>query len=108
MHSRNDHCLAFDLHDNWGIPSYIKPNTGLDRPDPALRSSLINWWPDFSIARLKGFIPFWMLFGAVAIPTSLLWWRDRRYPKGHCQSCGYDLTGNTSGVCPECGTDVQP
>lgn len=23
---------------------------------------------------------------------------------GLCVSCGYDLTGNTSGVCPECGT----
>ncbi|HEX5243398.1 MAG TPA: hypothetical protein VFW23_09085 [Tepidisphaeraceae bacterium] len=23
---------------------------------------------------------------------------------GMCVSCGYDLTGNTSGVCPECGT----
>ena len=21
-----------------------------------------------------------------------------------CASCGYNLTGNTSGVCPECGT----
>lgn len=25
---------------------------------------------------------------------------------GHCQKCGYDLTGNVSGVCPECGTPV--
>jgi hypothetical protein len=23
-----------------------------------------------------------------------------------CSGCGYDLTGNTSGVCPECGTRV--
>ena len=23
---------------------------------------------------------------------------------GHCRKCGYDLTGNVSGVCPECGT----
>lgn len=23
---------------------------------------------------------------------------------GLCVSCGYDLTGNTSGICPECGT----
>ena len=23
-----------------------------------------------------------------------------------CEKCGYDLTGNTSGVCPECGTKV--
>ena len=22
---------------------------------------------------------------------------------GHCAACGYDLTGNVSGVCPECG-----
>jgi predicted amidophosphoribosyltransferase len=29
--------------------------------------------------------------------------RDRRPKPGHCQHCGYDLTCNTSGVCPECG-----
>lgn len=27
----------------------------------------------------------------------------REYPSGYCQSCGYDLTGNESGRCPECG-----
>lgn len=39
----------------------------------------------------------------VAIPIAFLWHRDRRPPKGHCQKCGYNLTGNVSGVCPECG-----
>jgi len=28
------------------------------------------------------------------------------YPPGHCVRCGYNLTGNVSGVCPECGTPV--
>jgi len=28
-------------------------------------------------------------------------WRRRR--RGLCVRCGYDLTGNVSGVCPECG-----
>jgi hypothetical protein len=28
-------------------------------------------------------------------------------PPGHCQTCGYSLTGNTSGICPECGTAVK-
>lgn len=28
-------------------------------------------------------------------------WRRRR--KGCCLACGYDLQGNLSGVCPECG-----
>jgi uncharacterized paraquat-inducible protein A len=27
-----------------------------------------------------------------------------RRARGQCAECGYDLTGNTSGVCPECGT----
>ena len=29
--------------------------------------------------------------------------RSDRRRKGLCLSCGYDLTGNVSGVCPECG-----
>ncbi len=27
--------------------------------------------------------------------------------QGECQQCGYNLTGNTSGTCPECGTKVE-
>jgi hypothetical protein len=30
----------------------------------------------------------------------------RRLRRGNCLRCGYDLTGNTSGLCPECGTRV--
>jgi len=49
-------------------------------------------------------VPLWGLFLVVALPTVFLWWRDRRrIPPGHCRNCGYDLTGNVSGVCPECG-----
>ncbi len=35
----------------------------------------------------------------------LVWrWRAGRVRPGHCNHCGYNLTGNVSGVCPECGT----
>ncbi len=55
-----------------------------------------------------GFIlPLVYPFAAVAAPTLLVW---RCWPKpvkpGHCR-CGYDLMGNTSGTCPECGVEVQ-
>ncbi len=33
--------------------------------------------------------------------------RRGRIPPGHCR-CGYDLTGNVSGTCPECGAVVAP
>ncbi len=30
-----------------------------------------------------------------------------RLPEGVCRTCGYDLTGNVSGRCPECGTPIE-
>ncbi len=33
-------------------------------------------------------------------------WRRRRTRPGTCSKCGYDLTGNVSGRCPECGEVV--
>ncbi len=53
-------------------------------------------------------LPLWLPLVVVAIPTAILWHRDRRrIPPGHCQQCEYDLTGNESGVCPECGRLVR-
>ncbi|MBI4581439.1 MAG: hypothetical protein HY718_17180 [Planctomycetes bacterium] len=50
-------------------------------------------------------LPLWIPFLLVASPTIFLWWVDRRrIQPGHCRKCGYNLTGNVSGVCPECGT----
>jgi hypothetical protein len=48
-------------------------------------------------------VPLWSVFAVLALPTVFLWYRDRRPPRGHCQRCGYNLKGNLSGVCPECG-----
>ena len=33
--------------------------------------------------------------------------RSHRRRLGLCINCGYDLTGNESGICPECGTRVE-
>ena len=68
-------------------------------------------WPELrALDRdLVSFVmPFWCLLVLTAIPTALLWDRDRRKPPGNCQQCGYDLAGNESGVCPECGTKIDP
>ncbi len=47
--------------------------------------------------------PLWMMSWAIAVPSLALYFASRRPLPGHCR-CGYNLTGNTSGICPECGT----
>ncbi|MDB5171993.1 MAG: hypothetical protein JWN51_766 [Phycisphaerales bacterium] len=61
-------------------------------------------------------IPSWVapvfaacvLFVAVVIAMRVHYLRQRKAPlrrvvAGLCPICGYDLTGNVSGTCPECG-----
>ena len=56
--------------------------------------------------------PFWIPFLVFGIYPAIAFvrgplrrWHRRR--KGLCVKCGYDLTGNISGVCPECGTTIS-
>lgn len=47
-----------------------------------------------------------LLAGALIVFTE---WRDEKAKMrpGCCSKCGYDLTGNISGVCPECGLKLE-
>ena len=54
----------------------------------------------------------WLVAGLVAVyPCATFlrgpWRRHRRGARGQCVHCGYDLTGNLSGVCPECGGSAE-
>lgn len=73
------------------------------RADEILGMTTPSGWartPGLAIVR----IPLWIPFVAFGIPAVWLWRRDRRQRgPGCCRRCGYDLTGNVSGTCPECG-----
>ena len=53
------------------------------------------------------YLPLWIPLVIVGSGTGLLWYFDRRTPIGNCSVCGYNLTGNTSRVCSECGTPIS-
>jgi hypothetical protein len=57
---------------------------------------------------------FWLEMTIWCVPSWLLTflgfrrWRAVRDHNGppNCAKCGYNLTGNISGICPECGTPI--
>lgn len=56
--------------------------------------------------------PLWLVCPVIAATCALLAYLDRRSRRRHrissgcCIRCGYNLTGNVSGVCPECGERI--
>ena len=51
-------------------------------------------------------LPHWLPVAVFGLAPALsILRRLSRRPPGHCR-CGYDLTGNISGVCPECGARI--
>jgi hypothetical protein len=71
--------------------------------------------PPGSTARCYGFrlrVPLWFPAALFAGYPTVAFIRGplrryRRRRRGLCLKCGYDLTGNVSGTCPECGAEVK-
>lgn len=58
-------------------------------------------------------IPYWPFFFAFSILPAIACRQYFRIYRGsvlasrnQCRNCSYNLTGNTSGICPECGTKI--
>jgi hypothetical protein len=47
-----------------------------------------------------------LVAAAVTVVLGILLYRLRGPRPGTCVNCGYELAGNVSGVCPECGARV--
>lgn len=69
---------------------------------------LATWYPRIQLHAVMSWIelPLWLVLSASVLATTWLWRPSRSRKKG-CVECGYSLTGNVSGVCPECGTAIE-
>jgi hypothetical protein len=73
------------------------------QPVPAMNSWRYAAMPIFHRAWGTNIsIPLWIPLLPIAALTAWLWRLDRRRRAPGACRCGYDLTGNTSGRCPEC------
>jgi hypothetical protein len=72
--------------------SWIPSLKTMNRPEPKKNAHVLG-------------IPCWCLLLPVTfVGAQKLMHRRRGAPHGSCANCSYDLTGNVSGICPECGT----
>ena len=87
--------------DWWCMTSAPEPRMELSQLAPRAET-----WGSGAISTYT--LPCWVLLLLLSVPPTLAYRRRRsdrtRRVTGRCRSCGYDLTGNVSGVCPECGS----
>jgi len=116
--------MTLDPPADWSIwPGPGSMSGGVGKPTRTIKNPLFEWehtrYGDvtYRMASYSGVqttsqghvrIPLWgpmvlfLLYPAINLVRGpLRRWRRRR--KGLCLRCGYDLRGNASGVCPECG-----
>ena len=77
---------------------------------PSLRAALVRFDLNYVGTWRVWVFPQWPLVLAAALPPAVGAFRRRRrarVPINACRTCGYDLTANVSGVCPECGTALS-
>lgn len=96
-------------------------------PGPRLRIVRLDEGDDYLVLRpgrlehqiFTPYDPKWYLEGSLSLYSPPLFFLGiavalaaagkyllPRFPAGSCRQCGYDLFGNTSALCPECGTPV--
>lgn len=92
--------FAYDSHSSLGFqPTSVRSGMGFAEVRTAHR-------------RWQVFVPAWaIVFASILLPAfaaarELKRWRKRK--EGRCRRCGYNLTCNVSGICPECGTAIPP
>jgi len=106
--------IDWSFFDQWEIEhQYHRPEYRYEYEEP---SFLRFDWYAYGFGAMKGdswnsgsaiHFPHWFLaMLLMAFPVIVV--RSRLVGRaGHCRHCDYDLTGNTTGKCPECGGSVS-
>ena len=106
-------CVAFD--DGWAEFGSAAWYSSVGRPRgpgnyleiPAVGSMLLH--PNLTRFRVAAWVLFVVLVVAPGwLLVSPIWRRRHCTSRGLCIECGYNLHGNTTGRCPECGAVVSP
>lgn len=105
----------FPARDAFGLRHESVPaNRAINRPrgETGLSWRLGARFGETGPAGLDVVFPFWLPVAAFAVSASAFCLSHvlanrRRRTTGLCMGCEYDLTGNQTGICPECGVSID-
>lgn len=85
----------------WPVPFVTWPTRG-----GVLSGGRVHGWPAAVDVLMWSLLALMVLglLATVSAPRGVRGWK--RILAGRCHACGYDLTGNVSGVCSECGSAI--
>jgi hypothetical protein len=114
--TRHAHCDLYTGYAGIGFHSSRRPAYLEDMWLKGARVRLIRgawrlrnpmpWYPlviwEGRSQRFSAAVPIWMILVPLAILEGVIMWKGRSRVR-LCSECGYNLTANSSGICPECG-----
>jgi hypothetical protein len=94
-----------DRHPQYSMPGWFyRPYNG----QPLVEASMGGWFRDGLWLTFPLLLYAWPPgLGAAVLWYGCWWLKKRRYGDGACAHCGYNLTGNVTGCCSECGAAIK-
>ena len=95
-----------NIPNDWNVPMGVI----LNEPSPKPR----NWGCTWIVTSTYGgggrcyYIPLWLPTSVLIIALVAIQLTQGKPIAFACPNCSYNLRGNTSGKCPECGTEFDP
>lgn len=106
-------CVAHRLERKVHLPRLVRPSSYVLTSLIAGFSSSLVFVVLAGLAQgyISSFWPLMLVIGTwwgtlIAILVGIFFQRAPKPQAGHCATCDYNLTGNVSGVCPECGRRI--
>ena len=98
--------IPFNFYERYGYLCWFEITTPVTRTRSAQEVFVHVGTPVYGIHTTELYVTILLSLVFTGLAILIIKWLPRPVNYAACHECGYNLTGNTTGKCPECGEDV--